>query len=103
MDKEYDKMNDEMEDALRRLGQGGKLEEVHTEELIDPETGNVRQIKCKRTTKTVRPDYRALIFWLTNRRSKNWATKVSADPEAPVEWRDEDWHDGSEEHSEHPD
>ncbi len=90
MNKKYDKMNEEMEDALCRLGKGGELVETHTEELIDPETGDIRQIKRKRTTKTVRPDYRALIFWLTNRKPKKWGPKDAS--ETPAEWYDEDWH-----------
>jgi hypothetical protein len=88
-------MRDEMEAALRRLGTGGQVEEVHLEEVLDPETGAVRQVKRKRTTKTLKPDYRALMFWLTNRLPKRWSGKIQPSPPAEAaednQWYDEDW------------
>jgi len=89
-------IHDEMEAALRRLGVGGPVEEIHLEEVLDPETGAVKQVKRKRTTKFLRPDYRALIFWLTNRMPKRWTAKAQkdappADSEDDSQWCDDDW------------
>ena len=43
-----------------------------------------------------RPDYRALIFWLTNRMPKRWTAKAQkdeppADSEDDSQWCDDDW------------
>lgn len=85
----------QVENALLRLILGGKIEEEHIEEILDPASGEVRQIKRKRTIKTARPDYRALIFWLTNRLPWRWLSKpkVSEEPEEADDSAmiDEDW------------
>ncbi len=96
MEKNDHAIHDEMEAALRRLGTGGPVEEIHLEEILDPETGAVKQVKRKRTTKFLRPDYRALIFWLTNRMPKRWTAKTQkdeppADSEDDSQWCDDDW------------
>lgn len=89
-------IHDEMEAALRRLGTGGQVEEIHLEEVLDPETGAVKQLKRKSTTKTLKPDYRALIFWLTNRMPKRWSSRnqspeTPSDPGEDAQWNEEDW------------
>ncbi len=86
----------QVENALLNLIQGGKIEEEHIEEILDPESGEFRQVKRKRTIKTAPPDYRALIFWLTNRLPLRWLGKPKNTEPPPEEaddstMLDEDW------------
>ena len=59
----------EVENALLKRALGYKYDEI-TKELVD---GNM--VETKRVTKEVQPDTTAQIFWLKNRKPKEWRTK----------------------------
>lgn len=59
----------EVENALLKRALGYKYDEI-TKELVD---GNM--VETKRVTKEVQPDTTAQIFWLKNRKPKEWRDK----------------------------
>ena len=79
-------IDNEVEAALLKRCRGFEYEEVKTEYLKganeDKKGEEVKSTKTgtkKRVTKTIKqviPDVTALIFWLKNRRSKDWRDKV---------------------------
>ena len=86
--KKYSKLDekpaDEIEKALLKRALGFFQEESVTEEVIDSETGLVRETaKRRRVTKEVPPDVRALLFWLKNRRPDRWRDRVETEEEIP--------------------
>ena len=61
-----------------------KQEEVHTEEMIDRESGKVLETaKRRKVTKEIVPDVRALLFWLKNRRPERWRERIEPQESAP--------------------
>lgn len=81
---EDEKPADEIEKALLKRALGFSQEECVTEEVIDSETGMVRETaKRRRVTKEVPPDVRALLFWLKNRRPDRWRDRVEQEEEIP--------------------
>lgn len=82
--KPDEKPADEIEKALLKRALGFFQEESVTEEVIDSETGLVRETaKRRRVTKEVPPDVRALLFWLKNRRPDRWRDRVETEEEIP--------------------
>jgi hypothetical protein len=68
-----EKPEDKIEQALLKRALGFVQEESVTEEVIDSETGMVKETaKRRRVSKEVPPDVRALLFWLKNRRPDRW-------------------------------
>lgn len=65
----------EVENALFKRAMGYSYEEVTTERRVDPDTGDVQMVETKRVTKEVLPDTTAQIFWLKNRKPKEWRDK----------------------------
>ncbi len=79
-----EKPEDKIEKALLKRALGFLQEESVTEEIIDSETGAVRETsKRRRVTKEVPPDVRALLFWLKNRRPDRWRDRVETEEETP--------------------
>ncbi len=75
---------DAIEQALLRRALGFKQEEVHTEEMIDRESGKVLETaKRRKVTKEIVPDVRALLFWLKNRRPERWRERIEPQETAP--------------------
>jgi hypothetical protein len=71
-----EKPEDKIEQALLKRALGFVQEESVTEEVIDSETGMVKETaKRRRVSKEVPPDVRALLFWLKNRRPDKWRDK----------------------------
>lgn len=62
----------EVENALFKKAIGYTYEEVTKEEVENPETGKKELKVVKVVTKHVAPDVGAIIFWLKNRKSKDW-------------------------------
>lgn len=71
----------QVENALFKRATGYTYNEVTYERRRDAATGEERLVEVKRVTKYAPPDVGAQIFWLTNRKPKEW----SARREAPVE------------------
>ena len=75
---------DAIEKALLKRALGFKQEEVHTEEMIDKNSGEVLETARRRSvTKEVVPDVRALLFWLKNRRPERWRERREAEEKSP--------------------
>ena len=75
---------DAIEKALLKRALGFKQEEVHTEEMIDRESGKVLETaKRRKVTKEIVPDVRALLFWLKNRRPERWRERREAEEKSP--------------------
>ena len=75
---------DAIEKALLKRALGFKQEEVHTEEMIDRESGKVLETaKRRKVTKEIVPDVRALLFWLKNRRPERWRERIEPQASAP--------------------
>ena len=69
-----EKPEDKIEQALLKRALGFVQEESVTEEVIDSETGMVKETaKRRRVSKEVPPDVRALLFWLKNRCPGRWS------------------------------
>jgi hypothetical protein len=69
----------EIEDSLNKRAKGYEYEEVHTEVYNDVD-GNKR-IHKKVITKTLPPDPTSMIFWLKNRKPKDWRDKKEIEVE----------------------
>ena len=79
-----EKPEDKIEQALLKRALGFVQEESVTEEVIDSETGMVKETaKRRRVSKEVPPDVRALLFWLKNRRPDRWRDRVENEAEVP--------------------
>ena len=75
---------DAIERALLKRALGFRQQEVHTEEMIDKNSGEVLETARRRSvTKEVVPDVRALLFWLKNRRPERWRERRDAEEKAP--------------------
>lgn len=62
----------QVENALLKRALGYRYQEI-TEEIIEDEnTGESKLVVTKRVTKEVVPDTTAQIFWLKNRKPKEW-------------------------------
>lgn len=65
----------QVENALLKRALGYKYEEVTREKVISAETGIPEMTVTKMVTKEVQPDVTAQIFWLKNRKPKDWRDK----------------------------
>ena len=75
---------DAIERALLKRALGFRQQEVHTEEMIDKNSGEVLETARRRSvTKEVVPDVRALLFWLKNRRPERWRERIEPQESAP--------------------
>lgn len=64
-----------VENALLKRALGYRYDEVTQERTKNPETGEEILVTTKVVTKEVQPDTTAQIFWLKNRKPKNWRDK----------------------------
>lgn len=62
----------EVENALFKRAVGYKYEEITRELKKDPDTDELSLVVTKVVTKEVVPDVTAQIFWLKNRKPKEW-------------------------------
>lgn len=65
----------EVENALLKRALGYTFEEVTKESVFNKKTGKYELIVTKTVTKEVQPDTTAQIFWLKNRKPKEWRDK----------------------------
>lgn len=65
----------EVENALFKRAVGYTYEEVTKELKHDTSTGECKLVVTKVVTKEVQPDVTAQIFWLKNRKPKEWRDK----------------------------
>ncbi len=69
----------EVENALLKRAKGYSYIETTRELVTDRETGESRLEVTKVVTKEVQPDTTAQIFWLKNRKPKEWRDKQETD------------------------
>lgn len=69
----------QVENALLKRALGYKYTETTRELVIDKDTGYSHMEVTKVVEKEVQPDTTAQIFWLKNRKPKEWRDKVVAD------------------------
>ena len=75
----------EVENALLKRALGYKYEEKTYESIYNKELDMYTEKLTKRVTKQVVPDTTALIFWLKNRKPKQWRDKVDIEGESNKE------------------
>ncbi len=75
----------EVENALLKRALGYKYEEKTYESIYNKELDMHTEKLTKRVTKQVAPDTTALIFWLKNRKPKQWRDKVDIEGESNKE------------------
>ena len=75
----------EVENALLKRALGYKYEEKTYESIYNKELDMYTEKLTKRATKQVVPDTTALIFWLKNRKPKQWRDKVDIEGESNKE------------------
>lgn len=68
-----------VENALYKRALGYTYDEVTQELRYNKETGEERFVETRRVTKQVLPDVTAQIFWLKNRKPKDWRDKREDD------------------------
>ncbi len=74
---------DQVEQALLKRALGFSQQEIHVEDMIDKNTGQVLETAKRRSViKEVLPDVRALLFWLKNRKPERWKERSEAAEEA---------------------
>jgi len=74
---------DQVEEALLKRALGFSQQEVHVEDMIDKNTGQVLETAKRRSVvKEVLPDVRALLFWLKNRKPQRWKDRRDDPDEA---------------------
>lgn len=78
----------EVENALLKRALGYKYEEKTYESIYNKELDMYTEKLTKRVTKQVVPDTTALIFWLKNRKPKQWRDKVDIEGESNKETLD---------------
>ena len=78
----------EVENALLKRALGYKYEEKTYESIYNKELDMYTEKLTKRITKQVAPDTTALIFWLKNRKPKQWRDKVDIEGESNKETLD---------------
>ena len=65
----------EVENSLLKRAKGYKYVETTKEMVMDAETGKHSLVVTKTVTKEVNPDTTAQIYWLNNRKPKEWRNK----------------------------
>ena len=77
----------EVENALLKKALGYEYKEITKEKSLNPKTGRYEMTISKEVTKQVAPDTTAQIFWLKNRKPKEWRERqevaVSTDTPNP--------------------
>lgn len=77
----------EVENALLKRALGYEYKEITKEKSLNPKTGRYEMTISKEVTKQVAPDTTAQIFWLKNRKPKEWRERqevaVSTDTPNP--------------------
>lgn len=68
-----------VENALLKRAMGYTYKEITEEPVMDPETGRDKLVVSKVISKQVAPDVTAQIFWLKNRKPKEWRDKKDID------------------------
>lgn len=68
-----------VENALYKRALGYTYDEVTKEVHYNKETGEEQFVETRRVTKQVLPDVTAQIFWLKNRKPKDWRDKREDD------------------------
>ena len=68
-----------VENALYKRALGYTYDEVTQELRLNKETGEERFVETRRVTKQVLPDVTAQIYWLKNRKPKDWRDKREDD------------------------
>lgn len=68
-----------VENALYKRALGYTYDEVTQELHLNKDTGEERFVETRRVTKHVLPDVTAQIYWLKNRKPKNWRDKREDD------------------------
>lgn len=68
-----------VENALYKRALGYTYDEVTQELLLNKDTGEERFVETRRVTKQVLPDVTAQIYWLKNRKPKEWRDKREND------------------------
>ena len=61
-----------VEKSLFKRAMGYEYEEKKVITSLDPKTGETLPVRIEKTTKVVPPDTTAQIFWLKNRKPKDW-------------------------------
>lgn len=69
----------EVENALLKRALGYEYEEKTYETIYNKKADKYVEILTKKVTKQVAPDTTALIFWLKNRKSKQWRDKIDVE------------------------
>lgn len=69
----------QVENALLKRALGYEYEEKTYETRYNERTGESEERLIKRVTKQVSPDTTAQIYWLNNRKSKQWRNKQDVD------------------------
>lgn len=73
--KSKEKVDFEVENALLKKALGYSYEEKTYETVFNPNLGKYVETLTKRVVKQVSPDTTAQIFWLKNRKAKEWREK----------------------------
>lgn len=73
--KGKDVVDIQVENALLKRALGYSYKEVTREKVLNRETGRYELIPTKEVTKEVVPDTTAQIFWLKNRKPRQWRDK----------------------------
>lgn len=68
-----------VENALYKRALGYTYDEVTQELRLNKDTGEERFVETRRVTKQVLPDVTAQIYWLKNRKPKDWRDKREDD------------------------
>lgn len=82
----------EVENALLKRALGYSYNEVTKERVLNPKSLKYEMVETKVITKEVNPDTTAQIFWLRNRKNKDWSNKDLIDIEkakAEIEYTQE--------------
>lgn len=74
----------EVENALLKRALGYTFEEVTKESVFNKKTGKYELIVTKTVTKEIQPDTTAQIFWLKNRKPKEWRDKKDVEMSGEV-------------------
>lgn len=68
-----------VENALYKRALGYTYDEITQELRLNKETGEEQLVEVRRVTKQVLPDVTAQIYWLKNRKPKDWRDKREDD------------------------
>lgn len=75
----------EVENALLKRALGYEYKEITQESRWDKEKQEYEMVVTKEVTKQVAPDTTAQIFWLKNRKAKEWRDKVEGETNSNIQ------------------